>query len=341
MNARPNPPAAPPLRVLVTGGAGYVGSATVRLLAGLGHRVVVLDSLVTGHAGAVAGLPLIVGAIEDRALVARILREEGIEAIVHFAARKSAPESLREPGAYFATNVGGTLGLLAEAVAAGVSAFVFSSTCAVYGEPDAGAVDETSPMRPATPYAESKLLVERALPWFEARGLRHVALRYFNAAGADPSGAHGEDAPGATNLWPLVVRAALGQGPAVTVFGTDWPTPDGTAVRDYVHVDDLAAAHARALDWLRDGRPSRTLNLGTGTGTSVREVIDAVEAAVGGPVPVRHASRRDGDIAAIWAATGAAEDALGWRATRTLAGIASSAVAWHRRHPDGYEDADG
>jgi UDP-glucose-4-epimerase GalE len=322
--------------ILVTGGAGYVGSQTVRLLAALGSRVVVLDSLVTGHAAAIPGVPLVVGDIGDRQLVRAVLADEPVRAIVHFAALKSAPESLAQPGPYFATNVGATLGLLDEAAAAGVEAFVFSSSCAVYGDPPAAPVTEDTPTAPATPYAESKLLVERALGWFEAVGLRAAALRYFNAAGADRSGDHGEDAPHATNLWPRVVRAALGQGAPVVIHGTDWDTPDGTAIRDYIHVEDLAVAHVRALERLLGGGTSVTLNLGTGTGTSVREVIAAVEQAAGVRVPVEPAPRRDGDVGAIWAATARAGQALGWRATMGLPEIARSAVAWHRRHPDGY-----
>jgi UDP-arabinose 4-epimerase len=337
--SRPAPAA--PRRILVTGGAGYIGSHTVRLLASQGDAPVVLDTLERGHRESVEGARLIVGSTGDRALVRRVLREERIEAVIHFAAWKSTADSVADPAGYFDHNVGGSIALLSEVVAAGISAFVFSSTCAVYGEVAASPVAEDAAVRPSTPYGESKAAVERMLPWLEARGLRHVALRYFNAAGAEPDGAHGEHPAGASSLVPRVVAAATGRQPELTVFGDDYPTPDGTAIRDYVHVADLARAHVAALDHLLDGGHSTVLNLGTGTGSSVLDVIRAVERAAGVPVPVAMAPRRPGDVAAIWADSSEAERVLGWRARSGLDEIASSAVRWAVRRPDGYPDASG
>lgn len=324
------------MRVLVTGGAGYIGSQTVRLLLRRGHQPVVLDTLEHGHRAAVETAPLVVGSIADRALVREVIAGHGIEAVIHFAALKAAGESVVEPARYLDRNVGDTLALLTEIDRARIATFVYSSSAAVYGEPDRSPVSEDAATRPANPYGESKLLIERALPWFAIHGLRHASLRYFNAAGAEPDGSHGEDAADATNLVPVVVRAALGGHGPVTIFGTDYPTPDGTAIRDYVHVADLAEAHLRALERLAGGGPSFTLNLGTGRGSSVREVIAAVERAAGTAVPVVEAGRRPGDPAAIWADPGRAAHVLGWRAVAGLDEIARSAVSWQRRHPHGY-----
>jgi UDP-glucose-4-epimerase GalE len=328
-------------RILVTGGAGYIGSHTVRLLAGLGHAPIVLDTLERGHRDAVDGARLIVGSTGDRALVQRVLREERIEAVIHFAARKSTADSVADPAGYFDHNVGDSIALLSEIVAAEIGAFVFSSSCAVYGEVEASPVAEDAPVRPSTPYGESKVLVERMLPWLEARGLRHVVLRYFNAAGAEPDGSHGEHPAGASSLVPRVVSVATGGQSNLTVYGDDYPTPDGTAIRDYVHVADLARAHVAALEHLlRDGASS-VLNLGTGTGSSVLDVVRAVEQAAGVPVPLVMAPRRPGDVAAIWADSREAERVLGWRATSGIEDIAASAVRWAQRRPDGYPDAAG
>ena len=324
------------MRVLVTGGAGYIGSQTVRLLLREGHAPVVLDTLEHGHREAVGPAPLVIGSMADRPLVRALLEEHAIEAVVHFAALKAAGESMVEPARYFDRNVGDTLALLAEVDRAGVRSFVYSSSAAVYGEPDRSPVAEDAATRPANPYGETKLLVERALPWYEAGGLRHVSLRYFNAAGAEPDGSHGEDAMGATNLVPLVVRAVVSGGPPLTIFGTDYPTADGTAIRDYVHVSDLAVAHVRALEHLASGGRSLTLNLGTGRGSSVREVIAAVERTAGKPVPVVEAGRRPGDPAAIWADARRAAELLGWEARADLDDIARSAVRWQESHPNGY-----
>ncbi len=325
------------MRVLVTGGAGYIGSETVRLLAARGHLPVVLDTLERGHPAAVGGAALVVGSIADATLVETTLREHAIEAVIHFAALKSVEASLLDPAGYFETNVGGTFALLEAMGRAGVNRLVYSSSCAVYGTPSDLPVLETSELRPENPYGETKVLVERALPWFDEIGLRSVRLRYFNAAGAAFDGRHGEDWTDAPNLVPVVIKAALGLGPAVRVLGSDYPTADGTAVRDYVHVADLAEAHLLAVEALARGLPSTTLNLGTGEGSSVRQVIDAVGAVAGRPVPEVAAPRRVGDPAAVWADARLAEATLDWRARHRLPAIVETAWRWHSTHPDGYD----
>ncbi len=324
------------MRVLVTGGAGYIGSETVRLLAARGHQPVVLDTLERGHRAAVDGAALIVGSISDGGLVEATLREHHIEAVIHFAALKSVEASFSDPAGYFGTNVGGSFALLGAMGRAGVSQLVYSSSCAVYGTPSDLPVRETSELHPENPYGETKLLVERALRWFDGVGIRTVSLRYFNAAGAAFDGRHGEDWTDAPNLVPVVIKAALGRGPAVRILGSDYPTPDGTAIRDYVHVADLAEAHLLAVEALAGGLPSTTLNLGTGQGSSVRAVIEAVGAAAGAPVPIIEADRRAGDPAAIWADPSLAEATLGWRARYRLDAIVETAWRWHSVHPDGY-----
>lgn len=331
-----------PMTVLVTGGAGYIGSHTVRQLQQRGSRVVVLDNLSHGHPAAVRDAPLIVGDIGDSQLVKRILNEEKITAVIHLAGSKSVDESLRDPGGYFQNNVGASLTLLSACRDAGVKRVVFSSTCAVYGNPAELPISETTPVRPETPYGESKLMVERMLHWFEgAHGLRSVALRYFNAAGAAAEGDIGENWDAAANLVPIVMKAALGKGGAVHVFGTDYPTPDGTAIRDYIHVLDLADAHLRALEYLSGDNPSQVLNVGTGTGASVREVIAETQRVSGQSVPYVDAPRRPGDAAAVWAESRAAERILGWRPKYALPQIIDTAWRWHSTHPSGFPAAAG
>jgi UDP-glucose-4-epimerase GalE len=316
--------------VLVTGGAGYIGSHTVRQLRQRGDDVIVLDSLELGHREAVADAPLVVGDIGDYDLVAETVSRYRIESVVHFAAYKAAGESFENPGRYFINNVGGTARLLDAAYRHGVKSFVFSSSCAVYGTPAETPVGEDAPIHPESPYGESKSLVERMLHWYDvALGMRSVSLRYFNAAGAAMDGSLGEDWSVTLNLVPLAMKALLGHSPPLQVFGTDYPTPDGTAIRDYIHVDDLADAHLRALDYLAGGGATRELNLGTGVGSSVRQVLSAAEQAAGRPVPSEDAPRRPGDPVALWADNTRAREVLGWKARYGLDDIVASAWQWH------------
>lgn len=325
------------MRILVTGGAGYIGSQTARRLQAAGHDVVTFDDLRRGHREAVDSLPLVVGDVRDGALVAETLRRHRIEAVIHFAALKSVEESVVDPAGYFDNNVGGTNAVLGAMAQNGVRRFVFSSSCAVYGTPDASPVDESAPLRPINPYGESKLLSERLLPAFEhAHGIRSAVLRYFNAAGAAADGAHGEDWTDAPNLIPVVLQTAAGRRPSVGIFGTDHPTPDGSAIRDYVHVQDLADAHLCALETIAAGDASLTVNIGTGVGASVLEVLEAARRITGRPIPAVAAPRREGDPSVIWADTGRAATVIGWRARRGLDDIITTAWRWHSRHPDGY-----
>jgi UDP-glucose-4-epimerase GalE len=327
------------VRVLVTGGAGYIGSETVRRLAARGHEPVVLDTLERGHRASLDGAPLVVGSIANGELVEATIREHGIEAVIHFAALKSVEDSLNDPAAYFATNVGGTFTLLQAMARSGLRRLVYSSSCAVYGTPSTLPVRETSELHPENPYGETKLLVERALAWFAGAGFSTISLRYFNAAGAALDGRHGEDWTDAPNLVPVVIKATLGLGPPVRILGSDYPTPDGTAIRDYVHVADLADAHLVAVEALADGLGGTTLNLGTGVGSSVRQVIDAVARAAERPVPTISSPRRAGDPAAIWADASLAAEVLGWRASHALESIVETAWRWHSTNPAGYGSA--
>ena len=315
-------------RVLVTGGAGYIGAHVVRRLQERGDEPIVLDDLSTGRQTA-AGDKLVVGSVTDRLLVDAVLRDERVEAVIHLAAHKSVEASMHHPAAYAATNIGGSITLLEACLSAGVGAFVFSSTAAVYGSPGRLPVREDDPCRPENPYGETKLAVERLLYWLGQSGaMRSVALRYFNAAGAAPDGTIGEPWKHATNLIPIVLRAAW-RGEPVDVFGTDYPTADGTAVRDYIHVVDLADAHVRALDYLAGGGETTVFNLGTGTGASVAEVIDAARRITGRPIEMRPAPRRDGDPPAVWADASRAREQLGWRAELGLDEMLASAWHWH------------
>jgi len=318
--------------VLVTGGAGYIGSHTVRALIDVGRDVVVLDSLELGRREAVLGADLVVGDIRDAALVERLCTERAVTAIVHFAAYKSVGESMEHPGKYWHNNVDGTATLVEAALRAGVRDVVFSSSCSVYGTPDVVPVGESAAVQPESVYAESKATVERVLHWYGVTdGLRSVSLRYFNAAGASRDAIIGEDWTFSINLVPLVMKAVLGAGPPVKVFGTDYPTPDGTCIRDYIHVEDLADAHVKALDALGSGGEKRTMvvNLGTGVGSSVREVIDATAAVVGEPVPFEEAPRRAGDPVSTFADPTFAEHVLGWRSRQGLPEIVETAYRWH------------
>lgn len=321
----------------MTGGAGYIGSHTVRALRDAGREVVVLDTLELGHRDAVLDAPLEVGDVADAELVGSIVARYGVDSCIHFAAYKSPAESVRDPARYFTNNTYGALRLVDALADAGVERFVFSSTCAVYGTPAQLPVSEASPLQPESPYGESKLLVERMLPWLEAAGgSRWVTLRYFNAAGASLDGRIGEDWTVTPNLIPVVMKATLRRRGPVQVFGTDFPTHDGSAIRDYIHVVDLADAHVRALEHLERGGPSATLNVGTGTGSSVLEVLAATERISGRDVPHELVDRRPGDPVAIYADTSLASRLLGWKTRFGLEEIIATAWRWHSEHLDGH-----
>jgi UDP-glucose-4-epimerase GalE len=323
------------MRVLVTGGAGYVGSVSVERLLEAGHEVVILDDLSTGHRASVPPTASIeVGSYGDPELMARLLERAQVDAILHCAARSLVGESLRDPARYYRDNVAGGVTLLDAARQAGVGRVVFSSTAAVYGVPDTTPILEDAPLRPINTYGETKRTFEGALRFYgEAYGLRSVSLRYFNVAGATER--NGELHDPETHLIPTILSAAE-TGEPVTLYGADYPTPDGTCIRDYVHVSDLADAHVRALGRLEAGGESRAYNLGTGMGMSVRQVLDAIERASGRPVPYRVSGRRAGDPARLVARSDRAQNEMGWRASRSLDDIVKTACRWHERHPLGY-----
>jgi UDP-arabinose 4-epimerase len=319
--------------ILVTGGAGYVGSHACKALASAGYRPIVYDNLSRGHRQAVRWGPLVEGDLHDRPRLTAALRANEVTAVMHFAGLAYVGESVADPQIYYANNLGGTLALLEAMREAGVKQIVFSSTCAVYGVPERVPISETTAKAPLSPYGETKLAIERALHWYAAAyGMRYAALRYFNAAGADAEGEIGEDHEPETHLIPRILRAALGRGDPVEIYGTDYPTRDGTAIRDYIHVSDLAEAHLRALDYLAAGGDSIALNLGTGRGCSVREVIAAVERIGGRPVPQREAVRRPGDPPELVADPALARSRLGWQpCCSDLDTIISTALAWETR----------
>jgi UDP-glucose-4-epimerase GalE len=329
------------MRVLVTGGAGYIGSHTVRKLLEADHEPLVYDNLNRGHAAAVEGVPLVDGDIRDVERVARVIEENHIEAIMHFAAHSQVGESVENPGVYYENNVVGGLRLLEAALTMGVNYVVFSSSAAIYGEPVRTPIDEEHPQNPTNPYGETKVMIERALRSYDrAYGLKSVSLRYFNAAGADEMGDIGEDHSPETHLIPIVLQVALGQRQQLKVFGTDYPTPDGTCIRDYVHVNDLAQAHVLALDYLRFGGDTVACNLGNGNGYSVLEVIRAAERVVGQPIPFTVADRRTGDPAVLVASSERAKRVLGWTPQHPeLNDIIATAWKWHRANPKGYAGA--
>jgi UDP-arabinose 4-epimerase len=318
--------------VLVIGGAGYIGSHTARELKRLGHTSLIYDNLSTGHEFLATGFEFVKGDILDQSKLLPLL--DRVDAIMHFAAHAYVGESVTNPRKYFRNNVEGGLSLLNAAVDAGVKKIIFSSTCAVYGEPSGIPISENSPRQPVNPYGVSKLFFEHALEAYDrAYGLRFASLRYFNAAGADESGEIGELHQPESHLIPLALRAAAGGGPELQVFGSDYPTPDGTCIRDYVHVTDLAQAHAKALEHLEAGKESFAANLGSGQGRSVREVISAVEEVTGNPVPLRLCPRRPGDPPALVADPSRAETLLHWKAKRSLRESVSTAWNWmERRH---------
>ena len=316
--------------VLVIGGAGYIGSHAARALKHAGHEVIIFDNLSTGYEFLASGFELVKGDILDsQALASPLARAD---AIMHFAAHAYVGESVVNPKKYFRNNVEGGLSLLNTALAAGVKKIIFSSTCAVYGEPAKVPIEENIPRQPVNPYGVSKLFFEQALESYDrAYGFRFASLRYFNAAGADESGEIGELHDPETHLIPLALRAAAGLGPELRVFGSDYPTPDGTCIRDYIHVNDLADAHLKALEHLAAGKDSFAVNLGTGNGASVQEVISAVEKVAGKRVPRKNVARRPGDPPALVANPAKAQALLHWKATRGLHDIVTTAWNWMER----------
>lgn len=319
--------------VLVTGGAGYIGSHTCKELAAGGHVPVSLDSLVYGHRQFAKWGPLIEGDIHDGALLDQLFAQYQPAAVIHFAAYAYVGESMRDPGKYYANNVAGTISLLEAMRRNGCTKIIFSSTCATYGEPGIDLIREEMAQNPINPYGRGKLMVETILKDYEAAyAIRHGILRYFNAAGADPAGEIGERHSPETHLIPLAIQATLGLIGPLTLFGTDYPTPDGTAIRDYIHVSDLADAHVRALAYLQRENASLICNLGTGSGSSVEEVVAAVGHQAGRPVPLNRGPRRPGDPPRLVAANGQAGELLGWLPKRSdLETIVADAWRWHQQ----------
>ncbi|BAU48593.1 UDP-glucose 4-epimerase [Sulfurifustis variabilis] len=328
------------MRVLVTGGAGYIGSHMVKMLLGQGAEVATLDDLSCGYRDAVVGGEFVKGDTGDRACLDALFGRRKFDAVMHFASFIQVGESVRDPAKYYRNNVTHTLTLLDAMAAHGVRSFVFSSSAAIFGEPDYTPIDEAHPKRPINPYGFSKWAVERVLSDYDrAYGLKSVSLRYFNAAGADPDGQLGERHEPETHLIPLVLQAAAGRRPSVSVFGDDYPTPDGTCVRDYIHIVDLCQAHLLALERLRSSGQSAAYNLGNSRGYSVNEVIRTVEAVTGRTVPVERAPRREGDPAVLVADSKRAMDELGWRPRfNELETIIRHAWTWEqKRHPTATE----
>jgi UDP-glucose 4-epimerase len=325
------------MHVLVTGGGGYIGSIAAERLIARGHDVTVVDSFQRGHRGAVPPEATLVDCdLRFPDNVTHVIRAAGPDAIMHFAALTLVPESVKEPGSYFATNTGGGLNLLNAAAAVGVTRFVFSSTAAVYGEPQTLPITEDAPTEPINPYGRSKLMTEQMLEAFSERyGINHAVFRYFNVAGASEQ--RGEDHDPETHLIPVALQTLQGKRETFTVFGTDYATEDGTAVRDYVHVLDLADAHIAAVEAL--DRPLGPMNLGTANGFSVQQIVDAVQEVTGRELPVQYGERRAGDPPALIADSTRAREVLGWKPHRsTLDQMIGSAWEWFQRHPDGYAD---
>lgn len=328
------------MAILVTGGAGYIGSHTVAALLSQGKEVVVIDNLQSGHREAVLGGKFYEGDLRDKSLLAKLFSENSIEAVIHFAANSLVGESMKAPVKYYDNNVYGTLCLLEAMDQADVRKIVFSSTAATYGEPEKVPIEESDPTRPTNVYGETKLTMERMMAWFDqVLGIKYVSLRYFNAAGAHDGGKIGEDHRPESHLIPLIIEAALGKRPSIQVFGDDYSTPDGTCVRDYIHVSDLADAHLRAVAHLQEGGSSDIFNLGNGQGFSVKEVIETVKSVTGRDFPVVISPRRSGDPAVLIASSDKARSVLGWQPSRDkLEDIIQSAWQWHENHPNGYND---
>lgn len=327
------------MKVLVVGGAGYVGSHAARMLQECGHDIVVYDNLSEGHRAAVPEGKLIVGDLMERAKLTEVMRDHAIAAVMHFAASCYVGVSVTDPAVYYQNNVVGTLSLLEAMRGAEVKKIVFSSTCATYGVPDMVPITEAEKQAPISPYGFTKLVIEHALAdYSHAYGLGYAALRYFNASGASDKHSIGEDHEPETHLIPLVLQVALGQRESIKIFGDDYPTPDGTCIRDYIHVDDLASAHVAALELLQPGTALK-LNLGTGNGASVKEVIDASRRVTGHEIPAEIVARREGDPPQLVADASLANNTLNWQPKYTdIEAIVASAWKWHQSHPAGYDD---
>lgn len=327
------------MSVLVLGGAGYIGSHTVYALIDQGYEVVIADNLETGYRKALhKEAKFYEGDIRNRAFVDEVFEKEDIEAVIHFAANSLVGESMSNPLKYYDNNLCGTKVLLESMVANGVDKIVFSSTAATYGEPQKVPIEETDPTNPTNPYGETKLSMEKMFKWTGvAHGLKYVSLRYFNACGAHESGSIGEAHDPETHLIPLILQVPLNKRKAINIYGDDYDTPDGTCIRDYIHVMDLAAAHILAVEYLKKGNESDIFNLGNGTGFSVKEVIEAAREVTGHPILAKVAPRRAGDPARLIASSKKAQEVLGWKPQYAdLKTIISSAWNWHRQHPDGY-----
>jgi UDP-glucose-4-epimerase GalE len=324
--------------VLVVGGAGYIGSHMCKHLSTAGYHPIVLDNLVYGHRQAVKWGPFFKGSMNDSALLSKLFSDYPVAAVMHFAAFCYVGESVTHPAQYYENNVSNTIALLKVMVEKKVPNFIFSSSCATYGQPLEIPISEEHPQRPISPYGRTKVMVEQILEDYRsAYGLESVSLRYFNAAGADPDGELGEDHHPETHLVPLVLQTALGQRPCVNIFGDDYPTKDGTCVRDYIHVEDLAQAHLLALERLLNGLPGGQYNLGNGRGYSVQEVVDVARQITGKPIPARVGKRRAGDPAVLVSSSGQAVQELGWNPRfPDLDTIIETAWNWHKANPDGY-----
>ncbi|WNR44390.1 UDP-glucose 4-epimerase GalE [Paenibacillus roseipurpureus] len=327
------------MAILVTGGAGYIGSHTVAELLAKGEQVVIVDNLQQGHKDALLGGKLYVGDLRDGEFMDKVFSENNIDAIIHFAANSLVGESMTNPAKYYHNNVYGTLCLLEKMNQYGVKRIVFSSTAATYGEPENIPILETDRTLPTNTYGETKLAMEKMMKWFDtAHGIKYVSLRYFNAAGAHAGGQIGEDHSPETHLIPIILQVALGQRAHISVFGEDYATEDGTCVRDYIHVSDLASAHVLAVEKLRGGADSNIYNLGNGTGFSVKQVIDIARKVTGHAIPAVVEPRRAGDPATLIASSERARAELGWKpAHDSLEAIIESAWNWHQNHPNGYE----
>lgn len=326
------------MAILVCGGAGYVGSHCLEGLRQAGFDCIVVDNLTRGHRAAVGDTPLYVGDISDPAFMDQVFAEHSMEAVLHFAAASQVGESMKDPLLYYENNLCATVALLRAMERHDVKKIVFSSSAAVYGEPEITPIVEDSPKSPTNTYGETKLAMERLMHWCHtAYGLEYVSLRYFNAAGASPGGLIGEDHTPETHLIPLVLQAAQGKRESVSIFGTDYPTPDGTCIRDYIHVRDLAEAHLLALKHLEETGESGIFNLGSGDGYSVKEIIDTARRITGKEIPAVVEPRRAGDPSVLIASNHKAAEVLGWKPQRGLEEIISDAWTWHSTHPNGYE----